>query len=194
MEISVPDGLSSFIVPLSIFISALIISGSILYAASKTNGDSGSSDTAETTDSDTDVAGAETGTLGEPVRTFETFTEYDTEVCKQDGKPVVYLFSTTWCPHCQWVAETFDNWAKENSDKAAVYHWQIDTKDNTITSEVETEIPSDILAVYNKFNPDGSIPTFVFGCRYSRVGNGYESESDLTKEKASFDSVLGELI
>lgn len=196
MEISVPEGLSSFMIPLSIFISALIVSGSILYAGSKLTGDSVDTDATaeETTDDTTDVAGAEAGAPGTVVREFETFTEYDTDVCKKDGKPVIYLFSTTWCPHCQWVKDTFDSWAKDNSGKAAVYHWEIDTNDNTLTSEVETEVPSDAMDVYNKFNPSGSIPTFVFGCRYSRVGNGYESEDDLGSEKASFDKVLEELI
>lgn len=195
MEISVPDGISSFIVPLSIFISALILSGTILYAASHSALQSDSdTTTAETTDTSNDVAGTETEAPGEVVRTFETFTEYDTEICKKDGKPVIYLFSTTWCPHCQWVKDTFDSWAKGNSGKAVIYHWEVDTNDNTLTTEVETEIPSEIMDVYNTFNPGGSIPTFVFGCRYGRVGNGYETEDDLNKEKATFDSVLEELL
>ena len=203
VEVSLPEGINSFITPIAIILCAILVSGSILYVASKLN----SNDTlGVTTDSDTDTtqdtgndttadttadATTEPGTV---VRTFETFTEYDLEVCKDGDKPQVFLFSTTWCPHCEWIKETFDNWAAENSDRISAYHWELDTKDNTLTSEVETEIPADFNSIYEKFNPSGTIPTFVFGCRYGRVGNGYESEEDLEKEKATFSAVLEELL
>lgn len=197
LEVNIPEGISSFILPLAIFISALLVSGTILYAGSKFSGST--SEPAEVTadanteDTEEEVAGAQADTPGTVVGDFETFTEYDLDICKDDGKPVVYLFSTTWCPHCQWIKDTFDSWAKDNSDKAVAYHWEIDTMDNTLTEEVETEVPQDAMDVYNQFNPEGSIPTFVFGCRYGRVGNGYETEEDLDKERAAFDSVLDKL-
>ena len=39
------------------------------------------------------------------VETF--FEKKNAQICKEGGKPVVYLFSTTWCPHCQWVKEYY---------------------------------------------------------------------------------------
>ena len=72
-------------------------------------------------------------------------------------------------------------------------HWELDTNDNTLTVEVETEIPEEHNAVYEQFNPGGSIPTFVFGCRYSRVGNGFEAEDDLDMEREAFDKIIQEL-
>lgn len=195
MEITLPDGMSSWIIPGSILIASLIISWSILHSATKiSDGNSTKTGNVEETQAQ-DVAGDTTkNVLGDSVGTFETFTEYESEICKEDGKPVVYLFSTTWCPHCQWIKETFDTWAKKNLDKISAYHWEVDTNDDTLTEVVETKVPADALAVYKKFNPNGSIPTFVFGCRYGRVGNGYESENDLEKEKASFDAVMKKLI
>jgi len=125
---------------------------------------------------------------------FEGFNEYNYDIQKQDGKPVVYLFSTTTCPHCEWISETFDKWAKDNSDKVVAYHWQLDTGDNTITTEKETVAPQDVEAIFAKFNPEGSVPTFVFGGKYSRVGNGFEQESDLTKEVETYNKVLDKLL
>lgn len=117
-------------------------------------------------------------------------------ICKEGGKPVVYLFSTTWCPHCQWVSETFDKVVKEyvKDGKIAAYHWELDTNDNTLTSDKETSVPAEAQAVYQEFNPSGSIPTFVIGCKYFRVGNGHEAADDLAAEekelRAAIDAVL----
>ncbi|MDD3661749.1 MAG: thioredoxin family protein [Candidatus Dojkabacteria bacterium] len=199
MEISFPDGISSFATPLAILLSAIVISGAILYSGSRAslNNDSdgstaGVADTQETVEQEELPTAADL--VGPVVRQYETFTEYDSEICKADGKPVVYLFSTTWCPHCEWIKDTFDSWAKENSDKVVAYHWELDTNDNTLTEEAETEVPSDHRAVYDNFNPNGSIPTFVFGCRYGRVGNGFETEDSLDMEREAFDKIVEELI
>lgn len=199
LEVTIPDGFSAFVLPIAIILSAVIVSASVIYAGSKlaqTGSTLGAADTTAQTDTtgtqDTgDTAATGPGTV---IRQYETFTEYETEVCKENGKPVVYLFSTTWCPHCQWIKDTFDAWARANSDKVTVYHWELDTKDNTLTDAVETEIPADANSVYEAFNPNGSIPTFVFGCRYGRVGNGFESENDLGKETAAYDAVVNELL
>jgi thiol-disulfide isomerase/thioredoxin len=195
MEINVPD--SSFMVPAAILISAVIVAIAIIYTGSDggTSGKTANDEqgNAQTEGSADDSIAQNTNTpavLGE----LQTFTEYDSDICKEDGKPVVYLFSTTWCPHCTWISDTFDSWAKANSDKITAYHWELDTNDNTLTEAVETEVPSDHNSVYETFNPNGSIPTFVFGCRYGRVGNGFESEDDLEKEKAAFDAIVKEII
>jgi len=128
---------------------------------------------------------------------IETFFEKkNAQICKEGGKPVVYLFSTTWCPHCQWIKDTYDSVVSEyvKAGKIKAYHWQMDTGDNTLTSDTETSVPADAQAVYKEFNPQGSIPTFVIGCKYFRVGNGYESQKDLNAEatelKAAIDAVL----
>jgi thiol-disulfide isomerase/thioredoxin len=117
-------------------------------------------------------------------------------ICLQDGKPVVRLFSTTWCPHCGWIKDTFDRVAKEYVDagKIAAYHWELDTGDNTLTQAVETSVPQSEMDVYRQFNPGGSIPTFVFGCRYYRIGNGYESQQNLTLEDQEFRQIIDAMV
>jgi thiol-disulfide isomerase/thioredoxin len=128
------------------------------------------------------------------VETF--FEKKNAQICKEDGKPVVYLFSTTWCPHCVWVKDIFDKTVAEyvKAGKIKAYHWELDTNDDTLTTAKETSVSAAAQAVYKEFNPAGSIPIFVIGCKYFRVGNGFESQDDLNAEaaelKAAIDAVL----
>lgn len=127
---------------------------------------------------------------------ISTFSVTNNSVETADGKPVIRLFSTTWCPHCNWIGSTYDKVVSEyvSQGKIVAYHWQLDTGDNTLTPEKETAVPASELAVYQKFNPEGSIPTFVFGGKYYRIGNGYERQQDLTAEEQEFRAVIDELI
>jgi FKBP-type peptidyl-prolyl cis-trans isomerase 2 len=127
----------------------------------------------------------------------ETFDEMPgKEVCTIDGKPVIRLFSTTWCGHCKWIKSTFDSVAQEYVDagKIVAHHWELDIGDDTLTDAVETEVPASEDAIYKEFNPKGTIPTFVFGCKYHRVGNGYEQTDDLAAEEAEFRAIIEELL
>ena len=134
---------------------------------------------------------------------IKTFQDNGNEAVYVDGKPVIRLFSTTWCSHCKWIKETYDSVVKEYVDdgKIIAYHWQLDTGDNTLTPEIETEVPPPEIDVYDRFNPGNSIPTFVFGEKYWRIGNdvepnGYsrESNNDLPAEEAEFRAVIEELL
>lgn len=198
LEVNLPES-SSFLMPVAIVVSAIVISVAVIYTGSQIT-DSGSAlgTKEETADEDSVPSDNADNTIESEVaatvlREFETFTEYDTEICKDDGKPIVYLFSTTWCPHCSWIKDTFESWAKENTDKVVAYHWELDIGDDTLTEEVESSVPDDHTAIYEKFNPGGSIPTFVFGCKYARIGNGYEAEDDLDQERQTFDNILEKL-
>jgi len=135
-------------------------------------------------------------TISDEVLEGTTFTDTGDEICKDSGgKPYVILFSTTWCPHCEWIADTFDGLKDSaNAGNINLQHWEIDIGDNTLTSEVEKEVPKDMMALYEKYNPKGSIPTFVFGCKYTRIGNGYESEDDLNAELQDFNAAINALL
>ena len=74
------------------------------------------------------------------------------------------------------------------------HHWQFDTGDDTLTAQVEQQVPDSEEAIFAEFNPADSIPTFVFGCKYYRVGNGYEQEDDLASEAEEFRAVIEALI
>lgn len=123
------------------------------------------------------------------------------EICKENGKPVVYLFSTEWCPHCEWIKDTFDRVAKEYvaAGKIVAHHWELSDmqqkplNDDTLTATKESAVPQTDMAVYQEFNPGGSIPTFVFGCKYFRIGNGFEQQDDLAAEEKEFRALFDEL-
>jgi thiol-disulfide isomerase/thioredoxin len=150
-----------------------------------------------------DIKYADTGlsniVTGEAVSSggIRTFSEKaDAEVCRIDGKPVIRLYSTTWCPHCKWIKDTFDRVAKEYeaAGKVKAYHWELDTGDDTLTDAVENEVPQLEQDIFAQSNERGSIPTFVFGCKYYRVGNGYEAEQNLVLEEAEFRAVMDKLL
>jgi len=124
------------------------------------------------------------------------FSKIDGSICKIDGKPVIRMYSTTWCPHCEWVKPTFDSVAKEYvaQNKIVAYHWQVDILDDTLTDVNEASIPELEMTILNQFNPKGSIPTFVFGCKYYRIGNGFEQQKDLNAERAEFVKVIEEIL
>ncbi len=136
-------------------------------------------------------------TTGEPEKLAgSSFLVTNDGICTDsDGKPYVILFSTTWCPHCTWIKDTFDSLVTEDfADKINLQHWEMDTGDNTLTSEIEKKVPAEINAFYQKYNPRGSIPTFVFGCEYFRIGNGYEQAQDLDAEMEDFKLIINKLL
>ncbi len=124
----------------------------------------------------------------------------DAEICKtSDGKPIVRLFSTTWCMHCNWVKTPFHEAIQPYIDNGdiKVYHWQLDENDNELTDDIEDEIPDTELAIYKEFNPQGTIPTFVFGCKYFRVGSGHEYDGengDPELEKEEYELLIEHIL
>ena len=86
------------------------------------------------------------GPTTEPIKVAGVVTysqKKDAKICKTNGKPNIYLFSTTWCPHCKWIKDTFEKVVKEYVDagKINAYHWEIDINDNALTATKETEVP-----------------------------------------------------
>lgn len=102
----------------------------------------------------------------ESVTTVGNFTVNNEEVCKEDGKPIVYFFGSTSCPHCQWEKPILEAVMKNFEDQIS-FRSRMDSQDDL-----------DVLYKYS----DGGIPTLVFGCKYSRVGSG-ESEGDAAETK-----------
>jgi len=177
-----------------ITLAGMPITGNI-FAAGET--DTGDADTGDSGDNG-DTGNSDTGETPQPSENAPSFTNTGEEICTEDGKPIIRLFSTTWCPHCSWIIDTYDSVVKEYVDagKIVAYHWEIDIGDDTLTEEVETEVPAEELAIYRAANERGSIPTYVFGCKYARIGNGYERQGDdgLILEDAEFRALIDELV
>jgi len=121
---------------------------------------------------------------------IETFTETDDNICKEDNKVIIRLFSTTKNKASNWISETFDNLAEE-SDDIIIYHWQLDTGDNAITDIEETGIPKEEVQIFKKYSKENKVPAYVLGCKYVRIGNAYET---LEEEKAEFKRAIEQLI
>jgi len=125
---------------------------------------------------------------------IETFEFRDGDICSEDDKPVIRMFSASWCSHCQWVADAFDSVVEMYVEEGLIvaHHWDLDTKDDLLTDEDEQVVPDTEKAVYDEFG--GGYPTFVFGCTYYRVGTAYEGTDDLEAEAAEFMAVIEALI
>ena len=74
------------------------------------------------------------------------------------------------------------------------HHWDLDTGDDLLTPQVETSVPDSEWDYFLEFSPLTYVPAFVFGCRYYRIGTGYENTNDLEAEKTEFIDVIEELL
>lgn len=126
---------------------------------------------------------------------LNVFKETADSICKEDNKPVIRLYTTTNCQSCIWITEKFDFFVKEyqKQNKIVAYHWELDTGDNTLTKEIETGIPKLELEIFKKYNPKSTVPTFIFGCKYVRIGNAYEEQKNLDAEKLEFENIANKL-
>ncbi len=167
-----------------IAVLAIIIAAATLVFLFRQPSQTGLTVLSNNTDSNAAVAG------------IKTFSKTNDQIETIDGKPVIRLFSTTWCPHCQWIKETFDATVKPyvDSGKIVARHWELDIQDDTLTAAVEGSVPKEEQDVFAKFSPGTSIPAFVFGGKYYRIGNGYETQKDLAAEKAEFTAVIEALL
>ena len=123
----------------------------------------------------------------------ETFREQPGAVCAENGLPVIRMFSAADCEQCVWIADTFDAVMQEYVGRIVAHRWELGG-DDKLSAAVEQEVPAAELAVLDSSNPSRSVPTFVFGCRYVRIGNGYSQENDLGKEAAEFRAVVEKLV
>lgn len=170
------------------FVIVLVILGAVFLVINLKNNNHGSLGS--------DTGGIlETESVTNPkINTFEL--KKNAKICKDDDQPIIYLFTASWCPHCQWIKDTFQSVMSEyiKAGKIKAYNYDAETGDDLLTPAIETSLPASAQQVLNEFNPEGSIPTFVFGCKYFRVGNGYEQEDNLAKEAEEFKAIIDELL
>lgn len=101
--------------------------------------------------------------------TLGGFMVTNKEICLENGKPVVYFFGSTTCPHCVWEKPVIEPVMAKFKD-AIVFKERINSQDD--------------MAVFNQYkdiNP-GYIPFVLLGCKYARVGSGESGAA--TKDEA----------
>ncbi len=92
------------------------------------------------------------------------------EICQEDGKPIIYYFGYSGCPHCQWNHPIIQAVAKK-------FPTQISFHDNMDKLDQDQDIQEKYAQI-----SQGAVPFFVFGCKYVRLGSG-ENYGEEDEEK-----------
>jgi len=110
---------------------------------------------------------------------LKAFEATQDEICNEE-KPVVRLYTTSWCEVCYDSAQVFNDLVKEfvENDEINAIHWSLDTGDNFMTIKKEKGIPENEAALFKKYSPNNLVPTVVLGCKYKRVGSLTINEAD----------------
>ena len=136
----------------------------------------------------------ESNESSEAVEPESVFLETGDEICYHDEKPIVRLYSAAIDPHSQWIKQAYEDVTAEFGDEIVAYNWEIDSGDNTISAEIEESIPKSEFEIYKKYNSAGTVPTFIIGCKYIRVGNAYEKEGNIELEKEELRNIIQQLL
>lgn len=116
------------------------------------------------------TAGTTPQPTSEPLpTTIGNFMVTKEEICQEDGKPIVYFFGSSSCPHCTWSKPIMAR-VNQKFGKMIAYHENIDSQTD-----------QEVIERFKDINP-GYVPFFVFGCRYVRVGSG-ETTGEAQEEK-----------
>ncbi len=101
--------------------------------------------------------------------TIGRFSLTQDEVCQEDGKPSIYYFGYSGCPHCKWNHPILES-VVEKFDKQVVFHDNMD-KLNQLSEEDNK--------IYTKYENihGGAVPFLVLGCKYVRVGSGEDFQA-----------------
>ena len=98
--------------------------------------------------------------VAEPAEEVDTeignFSVSSDQICREDGKPVIYFFGSESCPHCVWEHPIIEQVAASFGDKISFH--------NNMSGDADEDI-------FNRYST-GGVPTVVLGCKYYRVGSG----------------------
>lgn len=103
-----------------------------------------------------------------PEETIGSFIVSTDEICKEDGKPIIYFFGADWCGACRWEHPVIENVTVKFEGYISFHDINIDLDYSTADQEI-----------FDKYSPEGYIPTIVLGCRYYRVGAGANMGEDM---------------
>jgi len=108
------------------------------------------------------------------------FVGTEDDLCLEDEKAVIRLYTSSNCEACLDVKPAFD---------AAILDYEVVVKEFDLTVALKKGLPEGELELLKKYNPKGALPAYVFGCKYVRIGNAYKT-LDLEKEEEEFRKVL----
>ncbi|MCK5282706.1 MAG: peptidylprolyl isomerase [Nanoarchaeota archaeon] len=115
------------------------------------------------------------------------FKETSDEICTEDEKPIIRMYTSSTCEKCRDIEIAFRNTVQTYD--VVVKEWELDTGDNLYTSEIETSMTSSEYELLKKYNPSFAVPAYVFGCRYVRIGNAFAEPDYLEEEKIFMETI-----
>ena len=128
---------------------------------------------------------------------FPTIYKSGFDVCTNiGGQPVVFLFTSSYCSHCEWLGKIYDVIVKDYIEDGRIeaHHYDIHSKDDLLTEEIETDISDEIYELFTHGSPKELVPYINFSCKYERVGTGYEKTQDTEAEGQEIMDVIETLI
>ncbi|MGC9031386.1 MAG: TlpA family protein disulfide reductase [Minisyncoccia bacterium] len=99
--------------------------------------------------------------------TIGYFNISESEICKENNKPIIYFFGSNSCPHCQWEHPLIQEVAQEFKDYISFH--------DNMGAELKEE---DVFSKYSS----GGVPTLVLGCKYYREGSGEQGTKEEEKD------------
>lgn len=96
-------------------------------------------------------------------QTIGNFSVTSDEVCKENGKPIVYFFGLEGCGYCKWEHPIIEEVAAKFGGEISFH--------NNMDTDADRE-------VFQKYST-GGVPTLVLGCKYYRVGAGKSDGEEL---------------
>ena len=120
---------------------------------------------------------------------LRSFEETGDKLCDEE-KPVIRLYTTSWCEVCEESGKVFEDLVKDLVGDGSIkaYHWSLDTGDDLLTLKKESGVPEKEVELFKKYSPKSLVPTVVIGCKYKRVGSFGAEEED------EFKAILKNLI
>lgn len=96
------------------------------------------------------------------------------------GKLILREFSASWCSDCTALTPLYNQLVQSYGSRIVSYSWVVDKQ----------SVPAGEEAIYSKYSPNSSIPTFVFGCKYYMIGSASQKSTWLNASTAVVDYLL----
>lgn len=98
------------------------------------------------------------------------FMKVENEVCQENGKPIVYFFGSSTCPHCSWEHPIFEKVVAKFGNLIS-FHNNMD----------EQDADQEIWQEYSQIHQNG-IPFMILGCQYTQLGSGESAGEEAEEE------------
>jgi len=158
---------SPYLIPLAIIVAGALVGAGVYFGGKQPTPPASPVAVQEEPGQQGNEAGEEEAPQYE--KTVGDFLVLDDEICTEDGKPIVYYFGSSGCPHCTWEHPIIQEVAAQFGD-AISFHDLMDKQEEF-----------DVFEKYININ-GGGIPFIVLGCKYVRVGSGERAGEEVERQ------------